>query len=349
MARCQSTGSHGFGCWEEAMSEAGLIDPFGRSIHYLRLSVTDSCDFRCTYCMPEDMRFLPQHQLLSLEELAVLADAFISLGVRRIRITGGEPLMRKGLVSLLETLGARAELEDLSLTTNGNLLARYAAALKAAGVGRLNISLDSLNRERFAQFSRRDRLPQVLEGIAAARDAGFGQIRINSLIQKGRNDDEVEDLVGFAIAQGLDISFIEEMPLGRVISHSRSATLCTSEQLRQRLERRFVLLPSTHKTAGPARYWQVAGTATRVGFISPHSDNFCADCNRVRVTAQGQLVLCLGHDGAVGLRDILRNQPQPGPALRQAIINALQFKPQRHYFDTGEQVQVIRFMSATGG
>lgn len=331
------------------MNDSGLIDPFGRSISYLRLSVTDRCDFRCTYCMPEDMRFVSQDRLLSLAELERLADAFISLGVRRIRVTGGEPLMRKGVLGLLGNLGARSALDDLAITTNGSQLARYAGQLKSAGVRRINISLDSLDRQRFAALTRRDHLPRVLEGIEAARQMGFRRIRLNSLIQKGRNDDEVENLVAFALDKGLDISFIEEMPLGSITSHQRSATLCTSEEVRQRIARRFRLLPSSHRTGGPSRYWQVVGGDSRVGFISPHSRNFCGDCNRVRITAEGQLVLCLGHEAALDLRSLLRNHPKDDQPLRQAIVSALQLKPRQHHFDAEEQVQVLRFMSATGG
>lgn len=331
------------------MQDPILLDPFGRRISYLRLSVTDRCDFRCTYCMSEDMVFAPRAQILSLEELYTVADAFIGLGVKRVRITGGEPLVRKNLLSLLERLGARRELEDLAITTNGSQLAGMAAGLRAAGVKRLNISLDSLQRERFAAFTRRDQLAQVLAGIEAARAAGFQRIKLNTVVQKGRNDDEVEALVAFAVAQQLDISFIEEMPLGSISSHSREHTLCSSDEVRERIQQRFQLLPSSHRTGGPSRYWQVLGSDTRVGFISPHSRNFCGDCNRVRVTAEGQLVLCLGSDGALDLKALLRRHPGDSARLRGALIEALRLKPERHYFDAREQVQVVRFMSITGG
>jgi cyclic pyranopterin phosphate synthase len=331
------------------MQDNLLLDPFGRRISYLRLSVTDRCDFRCTYCMSEDMVFAPRAQILSLEELYTVADAFIGLGVTRIRITGGEPLVRKNLLSLLGRLGGRPELQDLAITTNGSQLASMAAGLRAAGVTRLNISLDSLQRERFAAFTRRDQLAQVLAGIDAARSLGFEQIKLNTVVQKGRNDDEVPALVAFAVEQGLDISFIEEMPLGSISSHSREHTLCSSDEVRERIEAHFQLLPSSHRTGGPSRYWQVVGSNTRVGFISPHSRNFCGDCNRVRVTAEGQLVLCLGHDGALDLKDLLRRHPGDSARLRGALIEALRLKPERHYFDAREQVQVVRFMSMTGG
>ncbi|OLU24412.1 cyclic pyranopterin phosphate synthase MoaA [Pseudomonas sp. PA15(2017)] len=331
------------------MHTTQLVDPFGRRITYLRLSVTDRCDFRCTYCMSEDMVFAPRSQILSLEELYNVADAFIGLGVKRIRITGGEPLVRKNLLSLLHRLGQRPELEDLSITTNGSQLAHMASDLRAAGVTRLNVSLDSLQRERFAAFTRRDMLDQVLAGIDAAAAAGFKRIKLNSVVQTGRNDDEVLGLVEYAMARGLDISFIEEMPLGSVVSHQREQTFCSSEVVRERIETRHALVRSSHVTGGPSRYWQVGGSDTRVGFISPHSNNFCGDCNRVRVTAEGKLVLCLGHDNALDLRGLMRAHPGDSERLREALIGALQLKPERHHFETDEQVQVIRFMSMTGG
>ena len=331
------------------MHNTQLVDPFGRRITYLRLSVTDRCDFRCTYCMGEDMQFAPREQILSLEELYAVADAFIGLGVRRIRITGGEPLVRKNLLSLLERLGQRPELEDLAITSNGSQLHEMAGALRAAGVKRLNISLDSLQRERFAAFTRRDKLDQVLAGIEAARAAGFSKIKLNTVVQTGRNDDEVLDLVEFAIERGLDISFIEEMPLGSVVSHQRQQTFCSSDEVRARIEQRHQLVRSSKTTGGPSRYWQVLGSDTQVGFISPHSHNFCGDCNRVRVTAEGKLVLCLGHDNALDLKALVRAYPGDSQRLREALVAALQLKPERHHFQQDEQVQVIRFMSMTGG
>lgn len=331
------------------MQDNHLLDPFGRRITYLRLSVTDRCDFRCTYCMSEDMVFAPRAQILTLEELYAVADAFIGLGVTRIRITGGEPLVRKNLGSLLRRLGQRPELEDLAITSNGSQLGQMAGELREAGVTRLNISLDSLRRERFAAFTRRDCLDQVLTGIEAAQAAGFRRIKLNTVVQKGRNDDEVQELVAFAVERGLDISFIEEMPLGSVTSHERKHTLCTSDEVRERVERRFQLLPSSHRTGGPSRYWQVLGSDTRVGFISPHSRNFCGDCNRVRVTAEGKLVLCLGNEGALDLKALVRRYPGDSERLRAALIDALRLKPERHHFEADQQVQVIRFMSMTGG
>lgn len=326
-----------------------LHDPFGRQISYLRLSVTDRCDFRCTYCMSEDMVFAPHSHLLTLDELYQVASAFIGLGVRRIRLTGGEPLVRKHVLSLLTRLGQRRELEDLSITTNGSQLAEMAPLLRQAGVSRINVSLDSLNSELFAQFTRRDRLAQVLQGIEAAVQQGFKRIKINSVIQSGHNAHELVDLVRYAVSQGADISFIEEMPLGAISSHQRASTFCSSEQVRERLASEFQLIPSLLKTGGPSRYWRVQGTQTHVGFISPHSQNFCGSCNRVRVTAEGKLVLCLGHDGALDLRNIVRRYPNQIEPLQEAIIHALQLKPERHFFEQDTQVQVVRFMSVTGG
>ncbi|GIZ12130.1 GTP 3',8-cyclase MoaA [Pseudomonas sp. NCCP-436] len=331
------------------MNTNQLVDPFGRRITYLRLSVTDRCDFRCTYCMSEDMQFAPRQQILTLEELYAVADAFIGLGVRRIRVTGGEPLVRKNLLQLLRRLGGREELEDLAITTNGSQLATLAQSLREAGVRRLNISLDSLRAERFAALTRRDRLAQVLDGIEAARRAGFARIKINTVIQRGRNDDEILDLLEFAIERDLDISFIEEMPLGSIVTHARQQTFCSSDEVRERIEQRYALVRSSRVTGGPSRYWQVVGYRTQVGFISPHSHNFCGDCNRVRVTAEGRLVLCLGHDDALDLKGLLRAHPGDGERLRQALVEALRLKPERHHFARDEQVQVVRFMSMTGG
>ena len=224
-----------------------------------------------------------------------------------------------------------------------------APQLRAAGVKRLNVSLDSLKRERFAAFTRRDKLDQVLEGIEVARAAGFARIKLNTVVQKGRNDDEVLDLVEFAMARGLDISFIEEMPLGTISSHQREQTFCSSDEVRERIEQRYALVRSSKVTGGPSRYWQVVGSDTQVGFISPHSHNFCGDCNRVRVTAEGKLVLCLGHENALDLKGLMRAHPGDSQRLSEALMQALQLKPERHHFESDAQVQVIRFMSMTGG
>jgi cyclic pyranopterin phosphate synthase len=326
-----------------------LVDRFGRRVDYARISVTDRCDFRCVYCMPEDTRFVPRAEILALEELLALGRAFVALGVRRIRITGGEPLVRRDLPWLLERLARLPGLDELTLTTNGSRLAELAGALAAAGVGRLNVSLDSLRPERFAAITRVGKLERVLAGLEAARAAGFARIRINAVILKGRNEDEVLDLVDFARAQGFDIAFIEEMPLGAIRSHDRAESFYPSDRIRADIARRYPLIRSTAGTAGPARYDRMADSATRVGFISPHSHNFCEQCNRVRVTAQGRLLLCLGQEHSVDLRAILRDRPGDDGALQEAIVKALAIKPRGHDFQVGGEARIVRFMNHTGG
>ncbi len=327
--------------------ESGLIDRFGRRIDYLRLSVTDRCDFRCVYCMAEKMTFLPREQVLSIEELYKVGRSFVELGVRRIRLTGGEPLVRRGLMTLVQQLG-RLPVE-LSLTTNGSQLEKLAGPLADAGVDRINISLDSLQADRFQRLTRTGDLSQVLRGIDAAREAGIRRIKLNSVILRGRNDDEVLALIEFARERGLDISFIEEMPLGQISEHDRAEQFCSSEQLRARIEARFPLLPSTERTGGPSRYFRMADSDSRIGFISPHSRNFCGDCNRVRVTAEGRLLLCLGHEHSVDLRQVLRD-PTGAPAdLQQHIVQAMALKPERHEFRLDDEPQILRFMNMTGG
>lgn len=324
-----------------------LIDTFNRKITYLRMSVTDRCDFRCVYCMDEKMTFLPRAQLLTLEELAWLGRAFVELGVTKIRLTGGEPLVRKNIVQLFEELGQLPGLRELVLTTNGSQLSRFAQALRAAGVKRINISLDTLDPERFRQISRTGQLEQVLQGIEAARMAGFNRIKLNAVILKHRNHQEVVDLVQFAIDRGLDISFIEEMPLGET-GRDRAEAFYSSEEIRRDLERQFTLVPTTETTEGPSRYYQIMHCQTRVGFISPHSHNFCDTCNRVRITTEGQLLLCLGQEHAVDLRRIIRAHPGEMGPLKQAIIKAMSIKPQSHSFHPGEQ-KIMRYMNVTGG
>lgn len=324
-----------------------LVDTFGRTVDYVRLSVTDRCDFRCVYCMSEKMTFLPKAQVLSLEELYQVAQAFTALGVRKIRLTGGEPLVRRGVMELVQALGALPV--ELVITTNGSQLTQLADGLKQAGVSRLNISLDSLRPERFKRLTRSDRLPQVLAGIDAALAAGFERLKLNAVVLKGRNDDEVLDLVGFARSKGVDISFIEEMPLGAITEHDRAEQYCSSDDLRRMIEQRYPLLSSTERTAGPSRYFRMSDSDTRVGFISPHSHNFCSECNRVRVTVEGRLLLCLGNEHSVDLREILRRYPGDQPRLQQAIIDAMQLKPERHWFDLDEEPQILRFMNMTGG
>lgn len=327
-----------------------LVDGFGRDITYLRLSVTDRCDFRCVYCMAENMQFLPRDQILSLEELYTVAASFVGLGVRKIRLTGGEPLVRANLPWLVEKLAGLDGLRELALTTNGSRLQKFAAPLKAAGLDRLNISLDSLRPERFRAITRTGRLTDVLAGIAAAQAAGFSRIKLNSVILRGRNDDEVADLVEFARREGLDIAFIEEMPLGHITEHSRALSYVSSDEILARIGERHLLLPSVEQTGGPARYYRMADSQSRIGVISPHSHNFCASCNRVRLTVEGRLLLCLGNEHSADLRAVMRQNPEgAGPALREAILMAMPRKPERHHFDLTEAPQLVRFMNMTGG
>ncbi|MDX1458603.1 MAG: GTP 3',8-cyclase MoaA [Marinobacter sp.] len=330
------------------MPQAKLTDRFGRTINYVRLSVTDRCDFRCVYCMAEDMTFLPRQQVLTLEEIARLARTFVSLGTQKIRLTGGEPLVRNDIVELVREIGAMG-LQDFAMTTNGNQLGRLAEPLKQAGLKRLNISLDSLDPERFHAITRTGHLNQVLDGIDAAREAGFDGIKLNVVVMKGRNDDEVPELIEFARHKRIDISFIEEMPLGQITEHDRGESLCTSDQVRALINKHHELVPSTADSGGPARYYRMPDSPIRVGFISPHSHNFCATCNRVRVTVEGRLLLCLGNEHSVDLRRILRGYPVNDDKLRDTIVRAMDLKPERHHFSSEGDVQILRFMNMTGG
>lgn len=326
-----------------------LIDRFGRQVTYVRLSVTDRCDLRCVYCMSENMTFVPRQQLLTLEELARLGKTFVDLGVNKIRITGGEPLVRRNILHLFETLGQLDGLHDLTLTTNGTQLARYAQDLKQAGVTRINISLDTLKPERFQQLTRLGDINQVLAGIDAALAAGFERVKLNAVVLKQRNHDEVWDLVNFAHARGMDITFIEEMPLGVIGEHDRAEAYYSSDEILRDLRQQMDLTAVNETTAGPARYFRRADNHQRVGFISPHSHNFCDTCNRVRVTAEGRLLLCLGQEHSVDLRRVLRAHPSDDDKLRQALIDAMQIKPQGHEFNLQAQPVIFRHMSATGG
>lgn len=326
-----------------------LIDPFQRRITYLRISVTDRCDFRCVYCMNEEMTFVPRAQLLTLEELADIAAAFTELGARKIRITGGEPLIRRNVLSLFKQLGQLPDLEELTLTTNGSQLTRLARDLRQAGVRRINISLDSLQADRFRELTRVGDLGKVLRGIQAAKAAGFDKIKLNSVILKNRNADEVINLVRFARDNQLDISFIEEMPLGSVTDHVRREEFCSSQELRDLLRPAFTLSPLHDNTGGPSRYWQVDDSQTRVGFISPHSENFCTSCNRVRLTAEGRLLLCLGNEHSVDLKAVVRRHPGDRDKLKKAIVEAIKIKPERHYFTHDDEPQIVRLMNTTGG
>ncbi|MFM8331547.1 MAG: GTP 3',8-cyclase MoaA [Candidatus Methylumidiphilus sp.] len=329
--------------------DAPLTDRFGRRVTYLRISITDRCDFRCVYCMSEDMTFLPRAQILTLEEIADIARAFTELGVDKIRVTGGEPLVRKGALGLLRELGRLPGLRELVMTTNGSQLEATARELRDCGVKRLNISLDTLDAALFRRMTRVGDLGQVLRGIDAALAAGFERVKLNAVILKNRNHGEVGRLVGFAVDKGIDISFIEEMPLGVVDSHDRAEAYYSSDAIRADLETRFTLLPTLESTGGPSQYYRVAGADTRVGFISPHSHNFCGACNRVRLTAEGRLLLCLGNEHSVDLKQVVRSHPGDLEKLKEAIVAAMGIKPERHEFDLKEQPVIFRHMSATGG
>ncbi|HSH86389.1 MAG TPA: GTP 3',8-cyclase MoaA [Methylophilus sp.] len=326
-----------------------LIDQFGRHVDYIRLSITDRCDFRCQYCMAEEMTFLPRDEVLSLEECARLVKLFVRMGVTKVRITGGEPLVRKNAMWLFEEIGHLPGLQECLLTTNGSQLDKHSLALKEAGVDRINISLDSLDEDRFRRITRVGELPKVLSGIDHAIQAGFGNIKLNTVLMRGINDDEAIELVNFAMQKHIDISFIEEMPLGEV-NHDRENSCVSNSETLGRLKSKFSLTPSNHKTGGPARYWQVNGHKTRIGFISPHSHNFCESCNRVRITCKGELFLCLGQEHKIELMPLLRAHPTDDGPLVEAILQGMRIKPQGHDFDLQRAAPaVIRFMSHTGG
>jgi cyclic pyranopterin phosphate synthase len=328
-----------------------LIDQFQRRVDYVRLSVTDRCDFRCVYCMAEDMTFVPKPKVLTLEEIYQVAVAFTELGVRKIRLTGGEPLIRNNILSLVERLGALPGLDELVMTTNGSQLQRLAQPLRDYGVRRLNISLDSLQARKFRHLTRHGNLDQVLAGIDAAIDAGFEGIKINAVVLKGRNDDEVVDLVNYVRERGIDLAFIEEMPLGNIVEHNRDLSFCSSSELRAMIEPHHALEAQGDPSGsqGPARYYQMNDSRSRIGFISPHSDNFCHLCNRVRVTAEGRLLLCLGNEHSVDLRSVLRAGNANLDTVKHALVDAMQIKPERHHFDNNDEPDIVRFMNMTGG
>ena len=326
-----------------------LVDNFGRTVNYIRISVTDRCDFRCVYCMDEEMQFVPRARLLSLEEIADIARAFTELGVGKIRITGGEPLIRRNIVKLFRDIGRLEGLRELVLTTNGSQLPRLAGELQDAGVKRINISLDSLDPDKFRRLTRVGELDKVLAGIDTALATGFEHLKINAVILKNRNDDEVTDLVGFAAARGMDISFIEEMPLGMIGEHDRAEAYYSSDEIKADLERHYTLLPTLDTTGGPSRYYRIVETGTRVGFISPHSHNFCDSCNRVRLTCEGRLLLCLGQEHSVDLRQVVRAHPGDRERLKQAIRASMAIKPKGHDFDLSVKPVIFRHMNMTGG
>ena len=328
-----------------------LVDQFRRRITYLRLSVTDRCDLRCAYCMPERQVFLPRADVLTLEELHRMALGFIARGITKIRLTGGEPLVRRDMIDLVRALGRQLGqgLEELTLTTNGTRLAQFAGDLAAAGVRRVNVSLDTRDRETFARLARRDSLPQVLEGIAAAREAGL-EVKINTVALKGVNEAELPDLIAWAHGQGMALTLIEVMPLGEV-EEDRFDHYLPLAAVRDDLERRWTLTASGHSTGGPARYVDVGETGGRLGFITPLTNNFCDGCNRVRVTATGRLYACLGGDEQVDLRAALRSADPQG-MLDAALDAAMRIKPERHHFAIdrpGTAPALSRHMSMTGG
>lgn len=328
-----------------------LVDQFQRRISYLRLSVIDRCDLRCTYCMPERQTFLPKSEVLSLEELHRLALGFIARGVRKIRLTGGEPLVRRDMIDLVRALGRQVGegLDELTITTNGTRLAEFADDLRAAGVMRINVSLDTLDRARFARITRRDELPRVIEGIAAAAAAGLA-VKINTVALKGENEGEIPDLIAWAHAQGHEITLIEVMPLGEVEA-DRFDHYLPLTRVRAGLEQRWTLREEAHRSGGPARYVHVEETGGRLGFITPLTSNFCDGCNRVRVTATGQLFACLGGREQVDLRAALRSA-DPESGLEVALDEAMRIKPERHHFTIdrrGAQPALARHMSMTGG
>ncbi|GGD86762.1 cyclic pyranopterin monophosphate synthase [Aureimonas endophytica] len=330
----------------------GLQDPFGRRITYLRVSVTDRCDFRCTYCMAEDMAFLPKRDLLTLEELDRLASAFVAKGVRRLRLTGGEPLVRRNLMSLVRSLSrhfATGALDELTLTTNGSQLQRFAAELADCGVRRINVSLDTLDPEKFRAITRRGELEPVLAGLRAAREAGL-KIKLNTVALKGFNEAEIPDMIRWAHDGGMDITLIETMPLGE-IDEDRTDRYLPLSEMRRALEREMTLVDVPFRTGGPARYVDVAETGGRLGFITPLTHNFCESCNRVRLTCTGTLFMCLGQEDAVDLRAVLRASGEDAP-LFDAIDRAIARKPKGHDFvidRAGRRPALSRHMSVTGG
>lgn len=337
-------------------SPTPLVDQFQRRITYLRLSVTDRCDLRCAYCMPERMTFLPKKDVLTLDEMHDMALGFIARGITRIRLTGGEPLVRRDMIDLVQAIGRRigaedgnGHLEELTLTTNGTRLAEFAEPLRAAGVRRINVSLDTLDRAGFAKLTRRDSLPQVLEGLAAAKAAGL-KVKLNTVALKGINEHEIADLVAWAHGQGFEATLIEVMPLGEV-EEDRIDHYLPLLAVQDDLARRWTLTPSGHRTGGPARYWDVAETGGRLGLITPLTNNFCDGCNRIRVTATGQLYACLGGNEQVDLRAALRSA-NPDAALTDALDLAMRIKPARHNFaidQRGAAPALPRHMSMTGG
>ncbi len=331
---------------------SAMIDPFGRAITYLRVSVTDRCDLRCVYCMAEEMTFLPKRDLLTLEELERISAAFIRLGTRKIRLTGGEPLVRRDLLTLVQRLGQRlgdGGLDELTLTTNGTQLAKQADALYVAGLRRVNVSLDTLNPELFTRITRRGRIEQVLEGIFAAKQAGLA-VKINTVAMRDVNEDEFDDLIAWCGKHGFDLCLIETMPMGE-ISEDRTDQYLPLSIVRGRLRRYWTLAETGYRTGGPARYFDIAETGRRIGFITPMTHNFCESCNRVRLTCTGTLYMCLGQDDQADFRSVLRSGATDAE-LETAIRAAIGRKPKGHDFVIDrrhDRPAVARHMSVTGG
>ncbi|MBI3902005.1 MAG: GTP 3',8-cyclase MoaA [Nitrosomonadales bacterium] len=329
-------------------NHSSLQDRYGRKINYLRLSVTDRCDFRCAYCMAEKMQFLPRDEILSLEECLFIAKVFVALGVDKIRLSGGEPLVRKDFPWLVARMRKLDGLRELVLSSNGSQLVQFAVPLKLAGVDRINISLDSLNPDVFHRLTRTGNLHQVLAGIDAAITVfGSTSIKMNTVMLHDSNHAELPAMLEFALARKIDISFIELMPMGETGHHYATSFYSSADALAQ-LRQHHTLIPSVETSGGPARYWRIAGHESRIGFISPHSQNFCADCNRMRVTARGELFPCLGNEGMVDLLPAVRAGDEAG--VRDLILQAVADKPEAHEFDLSQPgTHIMRFMSRTGG
>jgi cyclic pyranopterin phosphate synthase len=333
--------------------ETLMIDPFGRHISYLRVSVTDRCDFRCVYCMAEEMTFLPRRELLTLEELDRVCGAFVRLGVKKLRLTGGEPLVRRNIMGLFRSLGRHLDsgaLDELTLTTNGSQLARYAGELRDCGVKRVNVSVDTLDPAKFTEITRRGQLDKVLDGLDAAKRAGL-QVKINTVALRGVNEDELDGLVQWCGDQGFDLVLIEVMPMGDIGGENRLEQYLPLSLVRARLQRRWTLDDSDYRTGGPARYTTVRETGGRLGFITPLTHNFCESCNRVRLTCTGTLFMCLGQEDAADLRTPVRQSESDEP-LERAIREAIGRKPKGHDFIIDRRHQrpaIARHMSVTGG
>ncbi|WP_170608024.1 GTP 3',8-cyclase MoaA [Ruegeria arenilitoris] len=333
---------------------APLIDPFARAITYLRVSVTDRCDFRCVYCMAENMTFLPKKDLLTLEELDRMCSTFVSMGVEKLRITGGEPLVRRNIMSFFNSMTRHLEsgaLKELTLTTNGSQLHRFADDLYAAGVRRVNISLDTLDEDKFSKVTRWGRLRQVLNGIDAAQKAGL-RIKINAVALKGFNEEELPSITKWCAQRGMDLTWIEVMPMGDIGNEDRLDQYWSLKDVRREYENHYTVTDLAERTGGPARYVRLEETGQRIGFITPLSHNFCESCNRVRLTCTGQLYMCLGQEDMADLRGVLRDNPDSEQPLEAAIRAAIDLKPKGHDFDYSRQAvdgQMSRHMSHTGG